>query len=56
MGLQAVSWPFPKMRKGLPFLTRANWPDNDLKKAVGLTMEYVKPEAINSFSNASLAC
>ena len=38
MGLQAVSVPSPKTRKGLPRLTRSNCPESDLKKAVGRTM------------------
>jgi hypothetical protein len=39
IGLQAVSLPSPKTRNGLPDFTRSNWPDSDLKKAVGRTME-----------------
>jgi hypothetical protein len=39
MGLQAVRVPSPKTRKGRPRRTRSIWPDSDLKKAVGRTIE-----------------
>src|SRR6056297_3754981 len=56
IGLQAVSRPFPKTRKGLPARTRPTWPESDLKKAVGLTMDQVRPDALRSVSKASFAC
>jgi hypothetical protein len=30
-------------QEGLARRTRSTWPDSDLKKAVGRTMEYVRP-------------
>src|SRR6056297_3676895 len=56
IGLQAVSRPSPKTRKGLPLRTRSTWPERDLKKAVGLTMDQVRPDAMRSVSKASFAC
>ena len=50
MGLQAVCFPSPKNKNGLPFLSLWHLPESDLKKAVGRTMEKVKPEQVIVFA------
>ena len=56
MGLHAVSVPSPNTKNGFPFFARVTCPDNDLKNAVGRTIDHVSPDNINSRSKASFAC
>ncbi len=56
MGLHAVSVPSPNRRNGLPRCTRFTCPERLLKKAVGRTMDQMRPDDFSDASKASFAC
>mmetsp|Transcript_23275 Transcript_23275/g.68718 ORF Transcript_23275/g.68718 Transcript_23275/m.68718 type:complete len:215 (-) Transcript_23275:441-1085(-) len=56
IGLQVAQRPSPRSKytKGAPLLTTSSWPETDLKKAVGRTMEYVISVCSRSLASNSI--